>query len=147
MKKYLIPTIIIAFATLMYSGRSISPKTGNPLIDGYDTPFGVPPFNKIKAAHYMPAFIKGFEEHNREIRAIINNPAAPDFENTIKALEYSGRLLTNVNRVFGSLSSANTNDTLQKINKELAPLSARHRDDISLNDTLFRRIKSVYDKR
>ena len=70
----------------------------------------------------MPAYLKGFEEERNEIKAIINNPDEPTFENTIKALEYSGQLLTNVSRVFGALNSANTNDTFQKINKELSPL-------------------------
>jgi len=122
-------------------------KSDNPFLNNYDTPFGVPPFEKIKAAHFMPAYLKGFEEQRAEIKAIINNPDKPDFENTIKALEYSGQLLTRVSRVFGSLNSANTNDTLQKINRELSPLLSRHRDDISLNDSLFQRIKSVSDNR
>jgi len=95
----------------------------------------------------MPAYLKGIEEQKKEIRDIITNKQEPDFENTIRALEYSGELLTKVSRVFGALNSANTNDTLQKINKELSPILSRHRDDISLNDTLFMRIKAVYENR
>jgi len=144
MKKVLIYFIMIVFFT---PGCKKAVKSDNPFFNEYDTPFEVPPFEKIKAAHYMPAFLKGFEEQKKEINAIINNPGEPTFENTIKELEYSGELLTKVNRVFGALNSANTNDTLQKINKELAPLASKNRDDINLNDSLFQRVKAVYDNR
>lgn len=119
----------------------------NPLLNEFDTPFGVPPFDLIKAAHYKPAYMKAFEEQKAEIKAIINNPGEPDFENTIKMLAYSGELLSKVSRVFGALNSAHTNDSLQAINREIAPIASSHRDDINLNDTLFRRVKSVYDNR
>ena len=68
-------------------------KSDNPFFNKYETPFEVPPFEQIKAAHYMPAFLKGFEEQKKEIEAIINNTEEPTFENTIKAYEYSGELL------------------------------------------------------
>ncbi|MFN8242382.1 MAG: M3 family metallopeptidase, partial [Bacteroidales bacterium] len=118
----------------------------NPFLnDTYNTPFEVPPFEKIKSRHYKPAYIKGIEEHSKEIKAIINNPEEATFNNTIKAMEYSGEILSRVSRVFGSLNSSNTNDTLQAINKEITPLLSKHRDDINLNDSLFQRVKSVYD--
>lgn len=119
----------------------------NPFFNDWDTPFGVPPFDQIKASHYMPAYLKGFEEQRNEIRDIINNPKKPTFENTIKMLAYSGDMLNKVSRVFGALNSANTTDSLQAINREIAPIAAKHRDDINLNDTLFRRVKSVYEDR
>lgn len=120
-------------------------RNENPFLNkAFDTPFEVPPFEKIRAAHFKPAYLEGLEEHNKEIKAIINNPAEPTFENTVRELEYSGELLSRVGRVFGSLNSANTNDTLQSINKEMAPLLSKHRDDINLNDSLFQRIKTVY---
>lgn len=122
-------------------------KSDNPFFNKYETPFEVPPFELIKAAHIIPAYLKGFEEQREEIKAIINNPQEPTFENTIKALEYSGQLLDKVSSVFSPLNSANTNDTLQKINRELSPLESKHRDDISLNDSLFQRVKSVFDNR
>ena len=134
-------------AMLFTSGCKKTVKSDNPFFNTYNTPFDVPPFEKIKAAHYMPAYLKGFEEQKKEIKTIINNPKEPTFENTIKELEYSGELLSKVSRVFGALNSANTNDTLQKINKELAPLSSKNRDDINLNDSLFQKVKSVYDHR
>lgn len=122
-------------------------KSDNPFFNEFDTPFNVPPFELIKASHYKPAFIKGFEEQKKAVEKITANPETPTFENTIKPLEYSGELLSKVSRVFGSLNSSNTNDTLQSINKEIAPLSSKHRDDINLNDTLFQRVKSVYENR
>lgn len=144
MKKTL---FIVFLAALGITGCKKAQKSDNPFFNTYDTPFEVPPFEQIKAAHFMPAYLKGMEEDSREIKAIITNTEAPTFENTIKALTYSGDLLTKVSRVFGALNSANTNDTLQKINRELSPLLSKHRDDINLNDSLFQRVKSVYDNR
>lgn len=113
----------------------------------YNTAFEVPPFDQVRNEHYMPAYLKGFEEQRNEIRAIITNTDEPTFENTIKPLIYSGELLQRVGSVFGGLNSANTNDTIQAISRELSPLSSKHRDDINLNDTLFQKVKSVYDNR
>lgn len=142
MKNTLLFIIVFIIAS---TGCKKVQKSDNPFFNEYDTPFQVPPFEKIRAAHYMPAYLKGFEEQKKDIKAIITNSEKPTFANTIKALEYSGELLNKVSRVFGSLNSANTNDTLQKINKELAPIASRNRDDINLNDSLFQRVKSVYD--
>jgi len=139
--------LFIVFLFMALTSCKQKVKSDNPLLNEFDTPFGVPPFELIKASHFMPAFLKGFEEQNREVRKIITNPQSPTFENTIKALEYSSELLTSISRIFGSLNSANTNDSLQAINLEVAPLSSKHRDDINLNDTLFRRVKSVYENR
>jgi peptidyl-dipeptidase Dcp len=144
MKKTL---IIMALFAILLSACKKEVKSDNPFFNKYDTPFEVPPFEQIKAAHFMPAYLRGFEEQRKEIKEIINSPSQPTFENTVKALEYSGELLSNVSRVFGALNSANTNDTLQKINRELSPLLSKHRDDISLNDSLFQRVKSVYENR
>jgi len=144
MKKLL---LIVLSGIFGFTGCKKEMKSDNPFFNKWDTPFEVPPFDQIKAAHFMPAYLKAFEEQKNEIRAIINNPKEATFENTIKALEYSGQLLTNVSRVFGSLNSANTNDSLQSISMEIAPLASKHRDDISLNDTLFRRIRSVYENK
>jgi peptidyl-dipeptidase Dcp len=145
MKKFSVIFItILIFITFSFKNEV---KNENPFFTTWNTPFQVPPYEKIKAAHYMPAYLKGFADQKKEIKAIINNPKEPTFENTIKELEYSGELLRRVSSVFGALNSANTNDTLQKINKELAPLASRSRDDINLNDSLFRRVKTVYDNR
>jgi peptidyl-dipeptidase Dcp len=144
MKKTLV-FILIAFIAAASCKKA--EKSDNPLLNKYEAPFGIPPFEEIKAAHFMPAFLKGFEVHNAEIKAIINNKKEPTFDNTIKALSYSGQLLTGVSRVFGSINSANTNDSLQAISRELSPLSSRHNDNINLNDTLFQRVKTVYDNK
>ena len=140
--------ILLFFAVIVFiSSCKQELKSDNPFFNIYDTPFQVPPFEKIKTSHFMPAFLKGFDEQNKEIKTIINNPGEPTFENTIKSFAYSGQLLQRVSSVFGSLNSANTNDSLQAINRELSPISSKHRDDINLNDTLFRKIKSVYDNK
>jgi peptidyl-dipeptidase Dcp len=130
----------------------VSCKTGtdsqmndNPLVAEFTTPFGVPPFDLIKPAHYMPAFKLGMEEHLKEIDAIINNKEQPTFENTIVAMDESGELLTKVARVFFGLAEANTNDSLQEIQMEISPLLSAHSDAINLNPKLFERIKSVYE--
>jgi len=122
-------------------------KSDNPFFNKYDTPFDVPPFDKIKAAHFMPAYLKGFEQENKEIDAIINNRQEPTFDNTIKARQYTGELLDKVSGAFGILSGAYTNDSLQDINKELSPLQSKHRDDINLNEKLFLRVKKVYENK
>ncbi|NMC39977.1 MAG: peptidase M3, partial [Bacteroidales bacterium] len=121
-RNFIVFFVVVAILT----GCKTRTMNENPFLnERYNTPFEVPPFDKIKAEHYKPAYLKGMEEQKRNVQAIINNPQAPTFENTIKALEYSGELLSKVSRVFGSLNSAHTNDTLQAINKEIAPLLAR----------------------
>jgi peptidyl-dipeptidase Dcp len=145
MKKILI--LIIPLVMALLSGCKPEVKSNNPFFNSYDTPFQVPPFEQIKSAHFMPAFLKGFEEQKKEVKTIINNPKEPTFENTVKAFAYSGKLLQKVSSVFGALNGANTNDSLQAINRELSPLSSKHRDDINLNDTLFSKIKSVYENK
>jgi len=143
MKNLLIGLFLTAIAM---TGCKQKELNENPFLnDSYGTPFEVPPFEKIKAVHYMPAYLQGIEDQKKELHAIITNTEEPTFENTVKALEYSGELLSKVGRVFGSLNSANTNDTLQQLNKELSPILSKHRDDINLNDSLFRRVKSVFE--
>jgi peptidyl-dipeptidase Dcp len=139
--------ILMIISSVIFASCKQNEKNDNPLLNDFDTPFGVPPFDLIKASHFKPAYFKAFDEQKTEIKAIINNPKEPDFNNTIRMLAYSGELLNKIGRVFGALNSANTNDSLQAINREIAPISSRHRDDISLNDTLFKRVKSVYDNR
>ncbi len=128
-----------------FTGCKKEVRSDNPFFNKWDTPFEVPPFDQIMAKHYMPAFLKGFEEQKAEIRAIITNTDEPSFENTIKPLAYSGDLLNRVGMVFGALNSANTNDSLQAISRELAPIQSKHRDDINLNDTLFLKVKTVFE--
>jgi peptidyl-dipeptidase Dcp len=116
----------------------------NPFFTAWTTPFETPPFDKIKEAHYMPAFEAGMAEQKKEVEAIAADSAAPTFANTVEALEKSGALLTKVGNVFFNLTSSNTNEEMQKIEAAVTPLLAKHQDDINLNPKLFARVKSVY---
>jgi len=119
----------------------------NPFMAEWNTPFQVPPFGQIKNEHFMPVFLEGIKQHQAEIDAIVANRAAPTFENTILAFDESGALLEKVSLVFYGLNSANTNKEMQDIAKQLSPVVTKHVDDINLNAGLFRRIKSVYERR
>ena len=143
MKKILL-TSIVAAAMLTSCGTK---KETNPFFTESTAPFGAPMFNDIKSEHFMPAFLKGFEQQNAEIEAIINNPETPTFANTIAAYDKSGAILQNVGGVFYNLTSAETNDELKAIQKEVSPLSTEHGDNIMLNDKFFQRVKFVYDNK
>ncbi len=119
----------------------------NPFLQTWNTPFGTPPFDKIQEKHYMPAYLEGMKQQMEEVDAIINNSEEPTFENTLEALDNSGKLLDKIDNVFSNLNSSTTNDEMQKIAKEVSPLLSKHYDDISMNDKLFARIKAVYNKR
>ncbi len=119
----------------------------NPLLSEFKTPFGVPPFDQIRNEQFIPAMREAMEAHNREIESIAGNTAEPTFENTIEVLDESGDLLDQVEGVFYNLNSSLTSPELQEIAQELAPELSAHRDAIKLNDKLFQRIKSVYDKK
>ena len=121
--------------------------TDNPFFKPYGTSFNVPPFDLIKTEHFLPAIEEGIRREQSEVDAIVNDPKAPTFENTIAALDHGGIFLSEVNAVFGSLQSANTNKDLQALARQTAPMLAAHGDNIGLNETLFQRIKAVYDKR
>ena len=119
----------------------------NPFFQPYQTPFNVPPFDKIKTEHFKPAILEGIKVHQAEILAIANATEAPTFENTILAMENAGELLYNVNVVFQNLNSANTNAEIQAIAKEVAPNLSAHNDTIYLNEKLFARVKALWDKK
>ena len=119
----------------------------NPFLKEWDTPFGVPPFNEIKEEHYLPAIQEGIKQNEAEIQAIVDNSEEPGFENTILALDQSGELLEKVTGVFGPLNSANTNENMQALAREISPLITKHRDNISMNPALFAKVKAVYEKR
>ena len=119
----------------------------NPLLATFNTPFEVPPFDKIMNKHYLPAFKEAIKAQKDEIDAIVNNKEDAAFENTVVALDNSGDILNQVSSVFFPLKSANTNDSINDIAKEVAPLLSKHRDDIALNKGLFQKVKIVYDKK
>jgi len=147
--KSLIGLLALASLALLpaCSKTEAPPVDVNPFFADFGTPFQVPPFDKIKPEHYLPAFEKGMAEQKAAIEAIVSDPAAPSYDNTIVALDRSDKLLSSVNRVFGGLTSANTNDQLKSLQKEISPRLAAHRDEINLNRKLFERIKSVYENR
>ncbi|MDR1200683.1 MAG: M3 family metallopeptidase [Tannerellaceae bacterium] len=145
--------VMIAGLAIALSACSSSEKKSggdnmeNPFLSEYTTPYGVPPFDKIKIEHYKPAFLQGMEEQVKEVNAIIKQTEAPTFENTIVALDRSGELLMKVRTVFGGQNSANTNDDLQALSREMSPLFSKHSDDINLNPELFARVKTVYENK
>ncbi|MFH1754510.1 MAG: M3 family metallopeptidase, partial [Candidatus Latescibacterota bacterium] len=140
-------TCLLLLVVCIMLVTAVHSKDQNPFLDKFDTPFEVPPFDKIKVEHYMPAFEEAMARHNEQIDRIINHSAAPTFGNTIEALDYSGALLASVSNVFFSMNSALTNEEMQAIAKESAPMLSKHRDNIQLNDKLFQRIKAVYDNK
>jgi peptidyl-dipeptidase Dcp len=119
----------------------------NPLLKAWQTPFETPPFDEIKPEHFMPAFEQAFFDHSAEIAAIVNDPATPDFANTITALERSGKLLSRVASVFYDLVSAHSNPAILEIDKEVSSRMARHWNPIMMNAVLFGRIVALHDKR
>ena len=124
-----------------------SDSTSNPLFTESTLPYHTIPFDKIKEADFKPAFEEGMKQQMVEIDAIANDSAASTFENTLAALEKSGRLLDRANRAFDALTSANTNENLQKLQEELAPKLAAHSDAIYLNEKLYKKIDTLYKQR
>ena len=120
---------------------------GNPLPAEWSTPFGVPPFDRIEGGHYLPAIRAGIAQHRKEIGAITGHAEAPDFTNTVDALERSGAALNRVSRVFSAVNAANSDDVTRETAKVIAPELAAHQDDIFLNGDLFERVDAVYQAR
>lgn len=153
--KYLILMLVMATSILACNtpGGSNSLQSGNsdsannPLFAESQLPYQAIPFDKIKEEHFMPAFTEGMKEHSAEIEKIANDSAAATFDNTLAALEKSGRLLDRANRAFDALTSANTTDNLQKMQEDLAPKLSAHNDEMYLNEKLFKRIDTIYQQR
>jgi Zn-dependent oligopeptidases len=121
--------------------------TSNPLLTESTLPFNLPPFDKIKDEHFQPALEQGIAEEEKEADEIAKQTEKPTFENTVVALEKSGQLLARARRVFSNFAACNTNPTIQKLEKELAPKFAAHADTIHLNSALFARIEALYNAR
>ena len=122
-------------------------ETSNPFLTDSKAPFGAPEFDKIQNEHYLPAFEQGIAEAKAEIDAIVANTEEPTFENTIEAMENSGRTLNKVAGVFYNLMEANTNDQMQEIAEKVAPMMTEYSMYVSLNDALFQKVKAVYEKK
>src|SRR5215831_1057590 len=119
----------------------------NPFFETWETPLGAPPFDRIRPEHFRPAYDHAIAEHAAEIAAIAANPEAPSFANTIVALEDSGRLLSKVEAVFHNLASSHTNDAIEAIERDMAPVMARHWNEIYMNAALFKRIDALHQNR
>jgi peptidyl-dipeptidase Dcp len=126
---------------------SAGASAANPFFEDWTGAFRVPPFGRIKPEHFGPAFDRAFAEHDAEIAAIAGSAQTPSFDNTVVAMEQSGRPLTRVNQVFGVLTGAHTNDALQEIEREVSPREARHWNGILLNEPLFKRIDDLCRRR
>lgn len=149
MKKLLFFAIVTGLALVSCQSQKKENATDmeNPFFTEWNTPFGVPPFEEITVEHYVPAVQKGIEEQKAEVEELVANTAEPTFENTILALDKSGELLNKVTGVFFPLNSANTNEEMQAVAREISPMLSNHSDEISMNPDLFKKIKAIYDKR
>ncbi len=119
----------------------------NPLLQKFNTPHHTAPFEHIKNEHYLPAFKQAIKDARQEIDTIVYNTEAPTFVNTIEALEFSGQTLSTISSIFFNLNSAETNDEIQKIAQEVSPLLTEFSNDVSLNESLFKRVKTVYEQK
>jgi len=148
MKKIGLSIIALAIITSSCKSPQVQKKDmSNPFFTEYTTPFQVPPFDKIKLEHFMPATEQGIADQVADIKAITDNKEEANFDNTILALDQSGYSLDKVTNVFFNLNSANTNDEMQALAREITPKLSTHRDNIMLNKELFKRVKAVYEKR
>jgi len=145
--RFLLTLAFLASPALAQQPAPAPAPESNPFFVEWTTPFGVPPFDKIKDDHFLPAIKEGIARKRAEVEAIANASEPPTFANTIAAVDRSGEFLDKVNSVFRSLVSAETNDRLQAISRETAPMLAALQDDIFLNEKLFARVKAVYEQR
>jgi peptidyl-dipeptidase Dcp len=139
MKKISLSVLLILFSVSMIQAK-------NPLLSKYNTPRETIPFDEIKLNHYEPAFEEAMKMHDREIRNIVENKTKPTFQNTIEALEYSGELLSKVSSTFFNMLSAESSDEMMAIAQRIQPKMTEHANNITLNNDLFRRVKTVYDE-
>ena len=116
----------------------------NPFLTEWDTPYGIPPFDQIRTSDYIPALKAGIEQQNAEIEAIVSNPDAPTFENTIAPLELSGSIISKVAGVLYNVSETDRSDALDAVLDEAIPMMSEHSDNISFNKALYNRIATVY---
>ncbi|MBO5984831.1 MAG: M3 family metallopeptidase [Rikenellaceae bacterium] len=148
MKRFFGLFFLLTLVLSMNSCKKGAEVADNPFFeDEWTTPYGVPPFDRIKMEHYAPAFERGMSLHNEQIEAIISSVDEPTFENTILAYDNSGQMLMRVATVFELLASAETNDQMQAYASEIFPRLAAHYDAIAMNEALFERVKQVYNSR
>lgn len=147
MRRWLVLLALALAVTPAGSPASVPAPADNPLLQEWKTPFQLPPFDRIKPQHFLPAFRAAIAQHDAEIASIAQQKAAPTFANTILRLDAAGELLSRVSSVFSNLTSAETNDSLQATARVVAPMLSGHQDDILLNAALFGRIQTVWNGR
>ncbi len=136
---------LTSIAALTMTSCSNKTEHVNPFIAGYDTPYEIPPFESIQYTDYLPAFEAGIKEAQADIDAIVANPETPTFENTIIALDRSGKILERVSLVFGALSESNSSDEMNDIAEKAMPMVSQYSDAMMMNEGLFNRVKHLYD--
>lgn len=144
---FLASTCLLAVLLTTQCKNKTDMTDNNPLLQEFNTPHQTPPFTQIQTAHYIPAFTAAMEEGRAEIKAIIDNPATPDFNNTIEALEKAGNKLSRISSIFFNLNSAETSEAIQEVAREVSPLLSEYGNDIWLNEALFARVKAVYEQK
>jgi peptidyl-dipeptidase Dcp len=145
MKRYVLVVILCAIVALSGCGKGgVDAPAENPFFSEWTTPFEVPPFEEIREEHFLPAYEKAIDDWRAEVEAIASNPEPPTFENTIAALDGSGLSMARVSGVFRTRQSSDTNENIQAIAREVAPMTSTMRDDIRMNPQLFERVKAVY---
>lgn len=147
MKKCIMAFLAVVFMFTACKTEKKEDIMNNPLVAEFNTPFGAPPFDLIKAEHFKPAFKEGMRQHLEEINSIIENPDSPDFENTVVAFDRAGELLSQISPVFGGLRGAETTPELQEAAQEIIPLLTSHYNEIRFNQDLFERIQYVYENK
>ena len=144
---FLASTCLLAVLLTTQCKNKTDMTDNNPLLQEFNTPHQTPPFTQIQTAHYIPAFTAAMEEGRAEIKAIIDNPVTPDFNNTIEALEKAGNKLSRISSIFFNLNSAETSEAIQEVAREVSPLLSEYGNDIWLNEALFARVKAVYEQK
>ena len=129
----------------MLSAAAASCSRNNPFLEEWNTPYGIPPFDDIQLSDYIPAVTAGIEQQKQELDAILTNPDAPTFDNTVAAYEYSGEILTKVSLVLFNLQETEGNEEMDKVVEEATALMTAHEDEMSMNKAFFERVKAVYD--
>ena len=129
----------------MLSAAAASCSRNNPFLEEWNTPYGIPPFDEIQLSDYIPAVTAGIEQQKKELDAILANPDAPTFDNTVAAYEYSGEILTKVSLVLFNLQETEGNEEMDKVVEEATALMTAHEDEMSMNKAFFERVKAVYD--
>ncbi len=147
MKRFFVFVLMSGIVLFSCQNNKDETTTMNVLLNDFATPYGVPPFGEINESDYLPSIKEAIKQHATEIDVLVANTEKPTFENTILALDQSGELLDKITSVFFNLNSANTNDNMQAIARDISPILTQHQDNILLNPELFKRVKAIYDQR